>query len=121
MENELENAKKILQKYNQEHLLQQYEKLSSDKQEYLLNQILNINFDQINKLFKNTKKEIKIETEKIEPIKYVSKEELSQEEKSRYFQAGANEIKNGKLAVVTMAGRTRNKTSDILDLKEHIY
>ena len=121
MENKLENAKNILKKYNQEHLLQRYEKLNNDKKEYLLNQIFNIDFDQINRLFENTKKEIKIETEKIEPINYVSKEELAPEKKDRYFEIGANEIKNGKLAVVTMAGRTRHETPDTRDLKEHIY
>ena len=44
-------AKKILEKYNQTHLLSQYEKLDNKKKEYLLNQIINIDFDQINKLY----------------------------------------------------------------------
>ena len=104
MENKLQEAKNILKKYNQEHLLFQYENLSKEKKEYLLNQILNINFELINKLYKETKQETKFENAKIEPIKYVEKEKLTKEEKEKYFGIGANEIKKGKLAVVTMAG-----------------
>ena len=110
MESKLEIAKKILEENNQEHLLSQYEKLSDDKKEYLLNQILNINFEEIQELFNNIKKEIKFENDKIEPIKYIEKNKLTDEEKNKYFEIGANEIKNNKLAVVTMAGRSRNKT-----------
>ena len=109
MESKLEIAKKILEKNNQKHLLSQYEKLSEDKKEYLLNQILNINFEEIKELFNNIKKEIKFENDKIEPIKYIEKNKLTDEEKNKYFEIGANEIKNNKLAIVTMAGRTRNK------------
>ena len=124
MENRLELAKNILKKYNQEHLLSQYDKLTKQNQEYLLNQIMNINFEQMNKLYEQTKKEIKLGEEKIEPIDYVDKESLSEEEKNKYFEIGANEIKNGKLAVVTMAGgqgtrlgHTGPKGSYILNIK----
>lgn len=124
MENKLELAKEILKKYNQEHLLSQYEKLSEKNKEYLLNQILNINFEQINKLYEGTKKEIELGEEKIEPIKYVEKDKLTNEEKDKYFELGAKEIKNEKLAVVTMAGgqgtrlgHTGPKGSYILNIK----
>ena len=99
-----EIAKSILEKYNQEHLLLQYENLKDEKKEYLLKQIVNIDFEQINKLYEDTKKEIEFKEQKIEPISYIEKEELSNEEKERYLKIGADEIKNGKLAVVTMAG-----------------
>jgi UDP-N-acetylglucosamine pyrophosphorylase len=42
--------------------------------------------------------------EKIEPIKYIEKEKISEEEKEKYFKIGEEEIRKGKLAVVTMAG-----------------
>ena len=104
MKTKLEEATNILKKYNQEHLLFQYEKLSEEKKEYLLNQILRIDFDLISKLYEDTKKEIKFENEKIEPIKYVEKEKLTEDERKKYFEIGLEEIKKGKLAVVTMAG-----------------
>ncbi len=110
MEDKLNKAKEILKKYDQEHLLLKYEKLTDEKKEYLLNQILKIDFEQINALYKGIKNGIKFEEEKIEPIKYVDKTKFSKEEFDKYFELGANEIKQGKLAAVTMAGRTRNET-----------
>ena len=91
MDNQYLKAKEILKKYNQEHLLGFYNNLAEDKKEKLINQILNINFEQIDKLYKNTKKTIE-------------KEKLSNEEKNHYKNLGIEEIKKGKLAAVTMAG-----------------
>ena len=104
IEESYNKAKKILKKYNQEHLLSQYEKLDNEKKEFLLKQIINIDFEQINGLYEQTKKEIKPEVETIEPISYIEKEKLSKEEREKYFKIGEDEIKKGKLAVVTMAG-----------------
>ena len=104
LENKYNEAKKILEQYNQTHLLSQYEKLDNEKKEDLLNQIFNIDFNQINNLYNQTKEEIKIGQEKIEPIKYIEKDLLKKEEKEYYEKIGAQEIKEGKLAVVTMAG-----------------
>ena len=102
MESKYNEAKKILEQYNQTHLLSQYEKLDDEKKEYLLNQIINIDFEQLNKLYENTKKEIEAGKDLIEPISYIEKEKISDYEK--YMEIGAEEIKRGKLAVVTMAG-----------------
>ena len=104
MENKYNEAKKILEQYNQTHLLSQYQKLDNEKKEDLLNQIFNIDFNQINNLYNQTKEEIKVGQEKIEPIKYIEKDLLKKEEKEYYENIGAQEIKEGKLAVVTMAG-----------------
>ena len=54
MDNTLEEAKAILKKYNQEHLLNGYEKLEEKKQKQLLNQIMNIDFELIKSLYDNT-------------------------------------------------------------------
>ena len=104
MEEKYNQAKKILEKYNQEHLLANYDKLDNLKKEYLLNQITNIDFELVNKLYLETKKEIETGNEKIEPIKYIEKEKISEEEKEKYLKIGQEEIEKGKLAVVTMAG-----------------
>ena len=93
-----------LKQFNQEHLLSQYERLDNENKKLLLNQIKNIDFDLTDELYNNTKKEIKLERDKIEPIEYIEKEKLSKEEKEKYFKMGAEEIKRGKLSVVTMAG-----------------
>lgn len=104
MEDKYNKSKKILEQYNQTHLLSQYEKLNDEKKEHLLNQIINIDFEQVEKLYEQTKTEIKLGEEKLSPISYIEKDKLSNEEKEKYFKMGADEIKNGKLAVVTMAG-----------------
>ena len=51
MEERYEEAKKILEKYNQEHLLNNYEKLEEGQKAKLLDQIMNINFFQIANLY----------------------------------------------------------------------
>ena len=99
-----EEAKKVLQKYGQEHILNFYERLNEEKKEKLLNQIATIDFEQMLNLYENTKKEIEFKDSKIEPIPAVNAETLSIEEKEKYKKIGEEIIKNGKLAAVTMAG-----------------
>ena len=77
MDNQYLKAKEILKKYNQEHLLAFYDKLTQEKKEKLINQILNINFEQINKLYENTKKPIEKDEAKIEPITYIDKNNMN--------------------------------------------
>lgn len=103
MDNTLEEAKIILKKYNQEHLLNRFEYLEEDKQKELLNQILNIDFELINTLYTNTKKEIINNDDKIEPMEYLDKYKLYDDYKY-YDNIGKHAIKNKKLAAVTMAG-----------------
>ena len=84
MDNQYLKAKEILKKYNQEHLLAFYDKLTQEKKEKLINQILNINFEQINKLYENTKKPIEKDEAKIEPITYIDKNNISDEERKNH-------------------------------------
>ena len=100
----LEKAKQILKKYNQEHLLSCFEKLSEEKKQKLLNQILTIDFEEILSLYEATKKEISLGEGKIEPIAYVDKSKLKEDELKEYERIGAEVITEGKYAVVTMAG-----------------
>lgn len=104
METTYSKAKNILEKYNQTHLLEQYNKLNDSKKEYLINQIVNINFEQLNKLYEQTKQGPKVENEKIEPIKYIEKEKIEEQDKEKYLKIGIEEIKQRKFAAVTMAG-----------------
>ena len=101
MEEKLEKAKKILTKYNQEHLLKNFDNLSREKQDILLEQILSIDFEQMKELYANIGKNIDNTDAKIEPISFIEKSKI-QEEKD--FKIGAEDVKNGKLAIVTMAG-----------------
>ena len=103
MEN-LEKAKQILKKYNQEHLLGCFEKLTDEKKEFLLNQITSIDYDLILSLYEKTKQPIDLGEGKVEPIEHTDKDKLSEEEMKKYYEKGAEFIKTGKYAVVTMAG-----------------
>jgi len=104
-----EKARAILKENNQEQVLSNYEKLSDENKEKLINQILEIDFKQINNLYKETKNPQIKKKDKIEPIPYIDKTKLSKEEITKYKQIGIQAIKQGKLAVVTMAGGQRNE------------
>lgn len=104
MDERYEKAKNILKKYNQEQLLMFYDKLIEVKKEELLDQIFNIDFEHINKLYNETKEEKNFCNFKIEPLSYIDKQKLSDNEKDEYEKIGTEYIKNGKYAVVTMAG-----------------
>ena len=100
---DLDEIKFELKKYGQEHLLNHFEQLDEAKQKMLLEQLSNINYELINSLYANTKKKEKNSKDVIEPIEYLDKYKLNEEYKT-YEAIGKTAIKEGKLAVVTMAG-----------------
>ncbi len=104
MDEKLIKVKELLKKYNQEHLLTFFDDLNPENKELLLNQVLDIDFELMLKLYENTKKTVEIDTDSIEPIPYLDKSKLSQDELDLYYEKGLEAIKSGKLAVVTMAG-----------------
>ena len=63
-----------------------------------------MDFKQIEELYESTKTKPNFENIKIEPIEHVTKAELSKEEIEKYTKIGQEVVKQGKLAVVTMAG-----------------
>ena len=103
MEYDIEEIKRKLKKYGQEHLLNFYDTLDEKKQEKLLEQIERIDFDLINSLYNKTKDGIKQEDADVEPIEFIDKYKLNDMYKY-YEDIGKKAIKAGKLAAVTMAG-----------------
>jgi len=103
MEHNIEEIKYTLKKYGQEHLLNFYDSLDERKQNKLLDQIENIDFELINSLYNKTKKQINNDEAHIEPIDFIDKYKLNEDYKY-YEQIGEKAIRAGKLAVVTMAG-----------------
>ena len=95
-----EQTKKILKYQKQEQIL---EYPIRNKEEFA-NEVLKINFEQLNKLYDKAIKNEKVENSKIEPIPYIEKDKLSEEEKEHYKKIGENIIRNNEYAVVTMAG-----------------
>ena len=105
MDEKLKQVEQILKKYGQEQLLQGYNRQPGEKEkEEFLNDLLTIDFAQIQKLYEASKKAKDFSESKIEPIDFVDKSKLSKEEYAKYEKIGTEKIKAGKLAVVTMAG-----------------
>lgn len=104
MEEKYLAAKQKLEQYHQEHLLNFFEKLSEKEKVKLLNDILTIDFNQMQDLFELTKKGEIFKDSKIEPISYIEKAKISEEDRKKYIQIGEEVIQSGKYAVVTMAG-----------------
>ena len=104
MKEKLKKAEEVLKKYGQEHLLNHYEKLDDNRKIALLDDILTLDFEEINKLYEQTKQKIEFENSKIEPIDHIDKSKLPVEEYEHYKKLGIEAIKTGKVAAVTMAG-----------------
>ena len=103
MDTRVEEIKALLKKYNQEHLLNHYDKLDEHHKKELLDEIENIDFDLVKSLYEKTKKVENDSENVITPINYLDKYKLN--EKYKYYEnIGKKAIKEGKLAVVTMAG-----------------
>lgn len=102
MNNEYENAKTKLEKFNQTNLLNLLNRLE-DRTE-LVNQVNSINFEHIMDLYKKVKEPNYIDVNKIEHINYVDKSKLLDKNLEEYTKIGEEIIKNRQYAVVTMAG-----------------
>lgn len=100
----INKAKEILEKYDQTHVLNSYERLADDKKEELLNQVLSIDFEKIADLYEKTKIKPTTGNDVLEPMPYVDANKLNDEEKENYMTKGDEIIASGKYAVVMVAG-----------------
>ncbi len=94
----------LLKIYNQEHIIKLLEKLDENQKQVLVEQISKIDFHQLKELYDNTKKEIEIKENKIEPLPYLDKKKISEEQKEEFQRLGEAVLEKGEYAVVTMAG-----------------
>lgn len=105
MDEKLKQVKQKLDKYGQEQLLDAYNRITDEKEKHdFLDSILTIDFNQVNELYESSKQKPSFASSKIEPIDYTDKSKLSKEEYEELKAIGTKKIKEGKLAVVTMAG-----------------
>ena len=93
-----------LKKYNQEHVISILETIEETKKENLVNQILNVDFENITNLYEELTKKKEINTDNIETIKAIKKELLDTEKLSEYIKTGEDIIKSNKFALATMSG-----------------
>ena len=95
-----EEAIKLTKKYGQEQLLDFYNELSEDKKESLLNQISKIDFEYMKSLYEN-KDNYEMLNKDITSMDAIDSKKINKE---MYEKIGENSIKNGELAVCSMAG-----------------
>ena len=108
MENKLVCAKQLLEKYNQKHIIKFFKKLSKEQEQALVEQILAIDFEEIDELYALAKKEIEIDVSKLEPIESINPARLPKEVLEEYVNMGEEIVKSEELAVVILAGGQRN-------------
>ncbi|MBQ9314329.1 MAG: UTP--glucose-1-phosphate uridylyltransferase [Clostridia bacterium] len=118
-----DDCKILLEKHGQEHLLKFYHELTQEEKDCLLSQISKIDFELMDSLYKN-KDVFEIEDKEISNINAVDKQRINKE---KYEELGIAHIKNGELAVCSMAGGQGTrlgfngpKGTFMLDLKEPI-
>lgn len=78
---ELGEIQSKLEKYNQNHLLQKYSEMSLEDKKKLIEQISNIDFELMKKLYKSATNKVEFEDIDIEPIDYIDKSKMANEEK----------------------------------------
>ncbi len=106
-------AKEILQKYNQLHIIKAIDNASEEIKNKLINQVLNIDFEELKELYNKIFEDLYVDLEQLHPISGVNPDKLKKEELEHYKKVGEDIIKNNKFAVATMAGGqgTRLRTS----------
>lgn len=96
-----DTAKNVLKKYGQEHILAYYEELGDKEKAELLSQIELIDFSVLENLNEENRHSSK--RGKFEPLGAVTIEDIDRNS-DKYYPAGAEAIKNGKVAAVLLAG-----------------
>lgn len=117
MEEELKTAIELLEKHNQNHIVKVLNELQEAQQKEMAEQILSIDFEELNELYELTGKPIDIEVSELEPIAAMNPDKLSRKELIEYIEIGRQVVREKKLAVVTMAGGQRNKTAEMISRK----
>lgn len=102
----MKDYKALLKENSQEHLLKYIDIANDEQKEKLINEIENIDFEQLNRLYKTSKTmgDGAIDACLIEHVKFVDEYSLSDEKYNELKTIGENVIKSGHYAVATMAG-----------------
>ena len=86
--NKIEEARKILKKYKQNHINVETEEIAD--------QILKIDFEQLKELFEQTlENNLITNVENIEPVKAINPDKIEKQELQEYISIGENEV-NGR-------------------------
>ena len=117
MDKKLNIAQELLKKYNQEHIIPF---LDNGKNVDLIEQVLKIDFEEIKALYNSVGKDNSAHLNEISPVDAVNPNKLTKASLEEIESIGEEIIKQNKYAVVTMAGRTRNKATVIQVQRGHL-
>ena len=94
----IEEARKILEKYGQQHI-----KVNTEE---LADQILKIDFEQLQELYEQAinKTNIINNIDDIKPVKAINPEKIDSKELEEYIKTGEDVVKSGEFAIAIMAG-----------------
>lgn len=101
MDTKYDKAKEILKKYNQIHVIPF---LENGENTALVEQILKVDFEELNFLYNMAKEKKTTNTQNISPIEATDLDKLSKIEVAELEEIGENILKQNKYAVCTMAG-----------------
>ena len=104
IDEDLNDLKRLLEKYHQEHLIYFYDELDIEEKRCLLDQIQHTDFEFLKKIYEESYHESVIETQRISPQPFFSKSKLDKTIKQIYASIGTELIKQEKVAVLTLAG-----------------
>ena len=102
MGNRYEEALKKLKKSKQEHIIPIIDKLSENRKDAIIEQILKTDFEELENIYNETK--IIDEFNNIEPVTAIDQDKLTRAEISEYTKIGKDAIRKKQLAVAIMAG-----------------
>jgi len=104
MKEKLKQAEEILKKHNQKHIIHTLNKLKPEQQEEMINQILSIDFEELDELYELAERPVDIEVSELEPITALNPTILPKKEYDEYKAIGEEAVRGNKLAVVILAG-----------------
>lgn len=99
-----EKAKEILKKYNQGHIIEWMDKQEDSIKQKIIKQVLDINLDELEELYKKVQKGVIEKNYNITPIHAVTKEKIIEQGENEYVKLGEEVLKNNKYAVIALAG-----------------
>lgn len=96
---------------NQNHILQFWDELTNEQRNEFVSELETINFEEVNQLFQNAMASLEEDERKIDnrmkpipPSQFESEENLAPEILERYRNIGYDEISNGHVGVLLLAG-----------------
>lgn len=104
MDTEPHDIMQILKEFNQEYVLSFWNDLTDEEKNILANQVRSIDFAKMNMLYYNSTLDDSISYDRISPISYIDRLNLTKDELKHYSDIGNSVINSGKLAIITLAG-----------------